>query len=102
MFKCPKQRNTEAIVLNIEKFDIRYCFEFRVSIFGFLPEREFSFRHYILFLINMYFPSTFVPLWLKIGQYLIVNFSRVSSVIISVPKSIALLSLDPGAVPATI
>jgi hypothetical protein len=29
MFKCSKQPNTEAFVLNIEKFDIRYCFEFR-------------------------------------------------------------------------
>jgi len=29
MFKCSKQPSIEAFVLNIEKFDIRYCFEFR-------------------------------------------------------------------------
>jgi hypothetical protein len=44
MLKCSKQPNTEAFVLNIEKFDIRYCFacpavgEFRVSTCPPLPD----------------------------------------------------------------
>jgi hypothetical protein len=45
MFKCSKQPNTEAFVLNIEKFDLPAVQDFGRRVFGFLPEREFPFRH---------------------------------------------------------
>jgi hypothetical protein len=61
MFKCSKQPNTEALVLNIfsrrsrgyygevgEKFDLPAVQDFGRRVFGFLPEREFSFRYYLV------------------------------------------------------